>query len=143
MRGPAPAAVAAVAVGGALGCVLRAVVGASFPSGPADFPWAVFAVNLAGAAALAALPALGAVRRSSVLAAGLGPGLLGGFTTLSAVSDQTRALLAADQAITAAAYVGGSLALGLVAVHLVSSRVAPPAADAGGPAAPATRERGR
>ncbi|VXC45068.1 FluC/FEX family fluoride channel [Nocardioides sp. AX2bis] len=121
MRGPAPAAVAAVAVGGALGCVLRAVVGETVPAGPADFPWAVFAINLVGAAALAALPVLGVVRRSSVLAAGLGPGLLGGFTTLSAVSDQTRALLAADQTVTAAAYVGGSLAVGLIAVHVVSS----------------------
>lgn len=126
MRGPAPAAVAAVAAGGALGCVLRAVVGEAFPAGPADFPWGIFVVNLVGAAALAALPALGAVRRSSVLAAGLGPGLLGGFTTLSAVSDQTRALLAADETVTAAAYVGGSLAVGLLAVHLVTSLLADP-----------------
>lgn len=126
MRGPDPAAVAAVAVGGALGCVLRAVVGEAFPTGPADFPWAVFAVNLLGAAALAALPVLGVVRRSSVLAAGLGPGLLGGFTTLSAVSDQTRALLAAEETVTAAAYVGGSLALGLAAVHLVATLLTPP-----------------
>ncbi len=126
MRGPAPAAVAAVAAGGAVGCVLRAVVGEAFPGGPADFPWAVFAINLVGAATLAALPAVGALRRSSVLAAGLGPGLLGGFTTLSAVSDQTRALVAADESVTAAMYVGGSLAVGLVAVHVVSSLVGDP-----------------
>lgn len=123
MRGPAPAAVAAVAVGGALGCVLRAVVGEVVPAGPTDFPWVIFVVNLVGAAALAALPALGAVRRSSVLAAGLGPGLLGGFTTLSAVSDQTRALLAAEETVTAAAYVGSSLAVGLLAVVAVSAAV--------------------
>lgn len=123
MRGPAPAAVAAVAVGGALGCVLRAVVGDAVPAGPTDFPWVIFVVNLVGAVALAALPALGSVRRSPVLAAGLGPGLLGGFTTLSAVSDQTRALLAADETVTAAAYVGGSLAVGLLAVVAVSALV--------------------
>ena len=119
------AVVAAVAVGGAIGGVLRALVGEAFPADPAGFPWAVFTINLVGAAALAALPALGAVRRSAVLTAGLGPGVLGGFTTLSAVSDQTRALLAADATATAAAYVGGSLAVGLLAVHLVSAAVRP------------------
>ncbi len=123
MRGPAPAAVAAVAAGGALGCVLRAVVGEAVPADPTDFPWAIFVVNLVGAVALAALPALGVVRRSSFLTAGLGPGLLGGFTTLSTVSDQTRALLAADETVTAAAYVGGSLAVGLLAVVAVSAPV--------------------
>lgn len=123
MRGPAPAVVAAVAVGGALGCVLRALLGAAFPVDPSGFPWTTFGVNLVGATALAALPALATVRRSSVVVAGLGPGLLGGFTTLSAVSDQTRVLLAADATLTAALYVGGSLAAGLLAVQLVSATV--------------------
>ena len=60
---------------------------------------------MSGSLVLALLPALGRVRRSPALAAGLGPGVLGGYTTLSAYSEETRALLADDRVATGAAYV--------------------------------------
>jgi CrcB protein len=108
--------VAAVAVGGALGALARWGLTEAFPAAPDAFPWAVFAINVAGSFVLALLPAFAAVRRQRLLAVALGPGVLGGFTTLSAYSEQTRALLDHDQVGTAALYLVGTLAACLVAV---------------------------
>jgi len=115
----------AVALGGALGAVLRWSLGDAFPDG-SGFPWTTCAINVSGSLVLAALPVLAAVRRHPPLAAALGPGLLGGYTTLSAYSEQTRALLADGQTVTALAYLFGTLAACLVAVAVVS-RLHPPA----------------
>ncbi len=109
----------AVALGGALGAVLRWALGDAVPDG-SGFPWTTFAINLSGSLLLAALPALEAVRRRRVLAAALGPGLLGGYTTLSACSDQTRVLLADGHPATALLYLLGTLLACLVAVALAS-----------------------
>lgn len=116
----------AVALGGALGAVLRWAVGDAVPDG-AGFPWTTFAINVTGSLVLALLPVFDAVRRRRILAAALGPGLLGGYTTLSAYSEQTRALLADGQTATALLYLLGTLAACLVAVAAVS-RLYPPAA---------------
>ena len=116
----------AVALGGALGAVLRWALGDAVPDG-AGFPWTTFVVNVSGSLVLALLPVFAAVRRRRVLAAALGPGLLGGYTTLSAYSEQTRALLADGQTTTALLYLLGTLAACLVAVAAVS-RLYPPAA---------------
>ena len=115
----------AVAVGGAIGALLRWSLGEAV-SGGTGFPWTTFGINLTGSMALAWLPALAAVRRRPVLAVGLGPGLLGGYTTLSSYAEETRALLADGQTLTALAYLLGTLAACLVAVALVS-RLYPPA----------------
>ena len=116
----------AIAMGGALGAVLRWALGDAVPDG-AGFPWTTFVVNVSGSLVLAWLPVFDAVRRRRVLVAALGPGLLGGYTTLSAYSEQTRALLADGQTTTALLYLLGSLAACLVAVSAVS-RLYPPAA---------------
>ena len=71
----------AVALGGALGAVLRWALGDAFPDG-AGFPWTTFVINVTGSLVLAWLPAIGAVRRRQVLAAALGPGVLGGATVV-------------------------------------------------------------
>jgi CrcB protein len=112
---PPPRLIAAVAVGGALGAVLRWALGELVPDG-SGFPWTTFAINVTGSFVLALLPAFFAVRRSPVLAAGLGTGVLGGYTTLSTVSEQTRALLDAGEAAVALAYLLGTLAAGVGAV---------------------------
>ena len=117
-----------VAVGGALGALLRWWLGELLPSG-SGFPWTTFVVNVSGAGLLAALPAFAAVRRRPGLAAALGPGVLGGYTTLSAYSEQTRALLADDRVATGAAYVLGTLVACLVVVAVVSRFAAPTARD--------------
>jgi len=112
--------VAAVAVGGAVGAVLRFVAGELVPDGT-GVPWTTFSINVVGSLVLALLPATGVVRHSELLTVGLGPGLLGGFTTLSAASEQTRALLDGDRPVLAGAYLVGTLAACLVAVTLVSA----------------------
>ena len=109
--------VAAAAGGGALGALLRWVLGELVPDG-SGFPWTTFGINVVGSFVLATLPAFEAIRRSRMLVVGLGTGVLGGFTTLSATSEQSRALLAAGRAGLAAAYLLATLAACLAAVAL-------------------------
>ena len=114
---PLPAlTVAAVAGGGAVGAALRHLLTEWFPT--EGFPWATFAINVTGSFLLALLPALAVVRRRPALAAALGPGVLGGYTTLSAYSEESRALLADGRVAVAAAYVVGTLVACLLAVAL-------------------------
>lgn len=115
MTSPPPRLIAAVAVGGAAGALLRLGLGSLAPDGD-GFPWTTFGINVVGAFALALLPVLAVVRRSETLTVALGPGLLGGFTTLSAYSEQSRAMLADDQGVLAGLYLVGTLAACLIAV---------------------------
>lgn len=110
-----------IGLGGALGAVLRWWLGEVAPDGD-GFPWTTFAINVSGCFLLACLAALTAIRQRPVLAAALGPGLLGGFTTMSAYAEETRALLADDRVLTALTYAGGTLAACLLAV-LLAERV--------------------
>lgn len=105
----------AVSVGGALGAVLRYSLTLAEPD-DSGFPWTTFTINLVGAFLLALLPASARVRRHPLLPPLLGTGVLGGFTTLSTWSEQTRALVADGAVVTAAAYVVGTLAACLAAV---------------------------
>jgi CrcB protein len=116
-----PRLIAAVAVGGAVGAVARWGLTEVFPADADAFPWSTFAINVAGAFLLALLPAFARVRGSRTLAVGLGPGVLGGFTTLSAYSEQSRALLDAGHVGLASTYLVGTLGACLVAV-LVADR---------------------
>ena len=111
-----PRLLAAVAVGGALGALARWGLTEAFPNDADAFPWTTLAINVAGSFRLALLPTFAVVRRRRDLAVGLGPGVLGGFTTLSAYSEQARALLDADRTAVALAYLVGTLAACLVAV---------------------------
>ncbi len=114
---------AVVAVGGAAGAVLRLLLSSAFPDDAGTFPWTIFTVNVVGCALLAALPSLAAVRRRPLLAPLLGTGVLGGFTTMSAYGEQSRALVAGGHPALAGAYVAGTLAA-TVAAALVLGRVA-------------------
>ncbi|WP_309647140.1 CrcB family protein [Nocardioides sp.] len=119
MTPPLPRLVGAVALGGAVGAVLRHALGEAFADG-SGFPWTTFAINVSGALALALLPALATVRRSRTLAVALGPGVLGGYTTLSATSEQGRSLLDQGRPALAATYLLGTLLTALVAVTVAS-----------------------
>lgn len=123
---PAPlkVAVAAAAVGGAVGALARAGLTDWFEVGE-GFPWPVFAINLVGSALLAALPALAAVRRTPWLGVFLGTGVLGGFTTMSAASAETVVLFENDRTGLGIAYLGGTLAAALVAVAAVQHLTTP------------------
>lgn len=111
-----PETVALVALGGALGAVLRWTIGEAVPEG-SGFPWTTFSINVIGSFGLALLPLLSRYRRV-VLA--LGPGLLGGFTTLSAYAEQGRALIDHGQVALALTYLVGTLGSCLLAVHVAS-----------------------
>ena len=106
---------AAVAAGGAVGATLRWWLGDVVHDG-GGFPWTTFTINVTGSLALALLPAFAAVRERPLLAVGLGPGLLGGYTTLSTYAEQGRALIADGRTGLAAAYLLGTLGVCLVAV---------------------------
>lgn len=108
-----------VAAGGALGTALRATVTLLVPEVEV-FPVATFAVNLVGAFVLGLLlealawsgPDEG--RRLSVRLL-VGTGVLGGFTTYSALATATAGLTAAGLTWWAAAYALGTVLLGAVA----------------------------
>lgn len=112
------------AAGGSLGAVLRWTVGELLPTGT-GFPWSTFAVNVSGTALLALLPAWPPVARRRDLAVFLGTGIIGGFTTLSAYAEETRALMAAGNTWVAASYVLGTLAACLTAVAVARHWVSP------------------
>ena len=113
---------ALVAAGAALGAVLRWLLGQAVPDG-AGFPWTTLAINLVGAFALGLLPLLPAARRDHRAAVLLGPGLLGGFTTVSTYADQARSLAVAGDEVLAAVYVLATLA-GALAAALAGRRLA-------------------
>ena len=110
--------------------LLRWWLGDLVPDGD-GFPWTTFAINVAGSLrARAAAGLRSCVRRRPALAAGLGPGVLGGYTTLSTYAEQGRALLADGRAGLAAAYLLGTLAACLLAVAL-AGRLSTPLAQRG------------
>lgn len=133
---PAPAVTLAVAAGGAAGALARYAVDVAAPAS-SGFPWPTLLVNLVGSFLLALLPGITLVRRSTLWTAALGPGLLGGFTTLSAYAEQSRALLADGRVVTAAAYVLLTL-VGCVVAAVVGGRLVRPAAP--GTDTPATAD---
>ena len=117
-----------IGLGGALGALLRWWLGDVATDG-VGFPWTTFMINVSGCFALACLTVLAAVRARPALAAALGPGFLGGYTTMSAAADETRVLLADDRVLSALLYAGGTLSACLVAV-LLAERISgrPPSA---------------
>ena len=109
-----------VALGGAVGAAARFAV--SQWTGTRwgwTFPWGTLAVNLTGSLAIGLVMTL-------LLARGADPtyrlvlvtGFLGGYTTFSAFSFETLALLEARRWDAAALYVGVSVGLGLLAAAL-------------------------
>lgn len=119
-----PRALVAVAAGGAVGAALRWAATDAVPDGD-GFPWTTCAINVLGSALLAGLLLLPLARHSALWAAALGPGLLGGFTTFSATSEQGRVLLADGRPALALTYLATTLGACLVAATVVG-RFAPP-----------------
>lgn len=116
-----PATLGAVALGGATGAVLRWLTGLAFARAlGVGFPWATFAVNIAGGFAMGLFVAVLGAR--GMLASPLGllltTGLLGGFTTFSAFSLETVAMLDRGAGATAAVYALASVTLSVAAVMI-------------------------
>lgn len=107
------AAALLVALGGAVGAVLRYAVGVwAVQAGPNPrWPWGTLAVNLLGSLAIGLLaPTLA---RHDALRLLVVTGVLGGFTTFSAFSLDALALLHAGRTGAALAYVAVSTVGGL------------------------------
>ncbi|HEX4470481.1 MAG TPA: fluoride efflux transporter CrcB [Nocardioides sp.] len=111
-------AVAVVAVGGALGALARWAVAEALPHDSGRFPWDTLLTNVTGCFLIGVLMVLviEVLPRRRLVRPFLGTGVLGGFTTFSTYALDTRTLLAAGRPAVAAAYLGGTLLLGLVAV---------------------------
>jgi len=112
---PLPALVAVVAVGGAFGSLARYAVALLLPLGRSGLPVGTLLTNVAGSFLLGFLVARAA--DAPWLRAFLGTGVLGGFTTFSALALETDRLLARAPAV-AVLYAGLSLLLGLGAAAL-------------------------
>lgn len=121
---------AAVALGGAVGSVLRHGISVGWPTPPAGFAWSTFLVNVLGCAAigilmvlLTELPTTGQAPR--LARPFLGIGVLGGFTTFSTHVLDAWNLIAHGRGVLAAVYTGGTVVTALLAVLLaiVGTRV--------------------
>lgn len=105
--------IAAVLVGGLVGTALRLAIDAALPHADDAFPLSTLIINAVGAFLLGALVARLWPVTPSWLRVGLGPGLLGSFTTFSAVAVGLVSLTASGNGMTALAYLGLTLVLGL------------------------------
>jgi CrcB protein len=105
----------AVAAGALAGTELRYGLGVAFPDAAGTVPWATLLVNISGSFVLAALTTFWIARPRTAfwLRAGIGPGLLGSFTTFSAVVFSIDQLARAGQHAVWIAYLVLSLLLGL------------------------------
>ena len=122
-----------VAVGGAIGSVLRYQLGRGMthwlgPQAVTAFPWATLTVNLLGSFAMGLLAGFLARygQGGEQWRLLLGVGLLGGFTTFSAFSLELMVLAERGQAAQAFIYAAISVLAGLSALYLglIAMRVA-------------------
>ena len=111
--------VATVALGGALGSVIRYLVaGAVQPSWWPGFPFGIFVVNITGGLVMGLITAMAALKLnlSAEMRAFLTTGILGGYTTFSTFSLDSAMLIERGAYSQAAAYVAGSTVLSILAL---------------------------
>lgn len=111
-----PELIAAVALGGALGAVMRyAVYLAADALLASRFPWATLTVNTLGSLVMGSFAAIVTVRGvvPPELRAFLAVGILGSFTTFSTFSLDVVTLVERGRMTMAVVYVAGSLVLSL------------------------------
>jgi fluoride exporter len=135
----------AIALGGAAGAGIRWGVGAVMGPG-AGFPWATFAVNVAGCLLLGVLLAEEWHRFRWLLHDGGGVGFCGGLTTFSTFAVEAADLVDRGRPLLAAGYLGASLGAGLaayVAAGVALRRVRALALPVEGEGGPVDPPRGR
>lgn len=108
--------IVAVLVGGLIGTGLRLGIDALLPHDADGFPWSTLIINVVGSFALGALVARVWPAAPDWLRFGLGTGVLGSFTTFSAMIGSLLAML--SQPLLSLAYLAASLVLGLSAAAL-------------------------
>ncbi len=109
-----------VGLGSFAGGIVRYLVSLLIKGGSSTFPWATFAVNIAGCLLIGLLLALfnRMPNASPQLNLMLTVGFCGGFTTFSTFSKESLNLLQSGSYTTFALYALGSLVLGIAAVAL-------------------------
>lgn len=110
-----------VALGGVVGATLRYGIALAVPvdlEQGAHWPWATLIVNLVGALAIGVLAGTLTRREGNVLGPFLITGLLGGFTTVSALAIEVVALFETGAVVVATTYFVVTIAGGLAAVAL-------------------------
>ena len=119
MTGPDPREHAVIFAGGFVGALMRVGLAEAWPTEPAQWPWATFVANVAGAFALGwvvtRMP--DESHRRSFLAGGL----LGALTTFSTMQLELLQMLDDARYVLAAAYASLSVAVGLAAVVLATA----------------------
>jgi len=110
--------VLAVLVGGVLGTGLRLGIDALLPHGNDGFPWSTLLINVAGSFALGMLVARFWPVAPEWLRFGLGTGLLGSFTTFSAVVVSAFLLTLTGEPVLALIYLLTTLVAGIGAAFL-------------------------
>lgn len=131
-----PAFTLAVSLGGALGALVRWVIGLALPAPPGAFPLGTFLINVVGCLLMGVLVVCvteaGGDRAGGDRAGGkhtlwqpfLGVGVLGGFTTFSTFALDGHQLLDGGHLVVAGAYLAGTAvaAVAAVAVGLALTR---------------------
>jgi CrcB protein len=109
---------AAIFLGGGLGALARVGLTQIFPAQNGTFPWAIFAINVAGAFILGyAITYLQQDRSDPTIPrAFVGIGFCGAFTTFSTMQLQLFEMLKLHDYGTAVAYIAASLIFGYAAV---------------------------
>ena len=121
----------AVLLGGMLGTGLRLVADLILPHQDSGFPLSTLVVNVGGSFALGVLVSLVWARVAAWVRAGLGAGLIGSFTTFSAVMVSLVAQASLGSWWLAAGYLALSLTLGFAAAVLgLRARRPRPSAEA-------------
>jgi fluoride exporter len=115
-------AVAAVALGGALGALARYGINLAWPTPPGTFPWATFLINVVGCALMGALMVLAVELFSAhrLVRPFAGTGILGGFTTFSTYAVDIDRLVATGAARTGLLYLLLTPVAALAAVWLAA-----------------------
>ena len=103
----------AIALGGALGSVLRYAVQTALRPASGGFPWGTLSVNLLGSFLIGLCAALAERQGGAWIRPWLMVGVLGGFTTFSAFSLENGDMLRHGQVLTTFVYILASVAAGL------------------------------
>ena len=116
---------AAIYAGGVAGALARVGLAEMAPHGPASWPWATFAANMAGALLLGYFVTRLQERLppSSYPRPLLGTGLCGALTTFATVQLELFEMLEAGHLGMAAAYAAATLAGGFACVHFATAAV--------------------
>lgn len=125
MLGRDPRELAAVFAGGALGALLRALLGLALVTRSGGWPWATFVVNIVAAFLLGYVSTrlLERLPASNYQRPFLGTGICGGLSTFATMNVEIVRLVQDDAWTVALSYTAASLVGGLLALHFATMLV--------------------